>query len=45
MDGPHAHRAAAIRILQGLASSEVARHLAIESDGSFTIDTMLIEAV
>jgi len=38
-------RAAAIRTLQGLASSEVARHFAIEPDGSFTIDTILIEAV
>ena len=38
-------RAAAIRTLQGLASSEVARHFEIEQDGSFTIDTILIEAV
>ena len=38
-------RAAAIRTLQTLASSEVARHFEIEQDGSFTIDTMLIEAV
>jgi len=37
-------RAAAIRTLQGLASSEVAAHFAIEQDGSFTIDTILIEA-
>ena len=40
-----APRAAAIRTLQGLASSEVARHFEIEQDGSFTIDTILIEAV
>ncbi|HWU01744.1 MAG TPA: class I SAM-dependent methyltransferase [Novosphingobium sp.] len=37
-------RAAAVRTLQGLASSEVAAHFAIEQDGSFTIDTILIEA-
>ena len=35
---------AAIRALQGLATSEVARHFAIEPDGSFTIDTIMIEA-
>lgn len=38
-------RAAAIRTLQGLASGEVSRHFEIEQDGSFTIDTILIEAV
>jgi SAM-dependent methyltransferase len=38
-------RAAAVRTLQGLASSEVASHFAIEPDGSFTIDTILIEVV
>ena len=38
-------RVTAIRTLQALASSEVARHFAIEQDGSFTIDTILIEAV
>lgn len=38
-------RAVAIRALQGLASDEVAQHFAIEPDGSFTIDTLLIEAV
>jgi len=38
-------RAAAIRTLQALASSEVARHFAIEEDGSFTINTILIEAI
>lgn len=37
-------RATAIRTLQGLASSEVAAHFAIEPDGSFTIDTIVIEA-
>jgi hypothetical protein len=36
--------AAAIRTLQSLASAEVAEHFAIESDGSFTVDTMVIEA-
>jgi len=39
-----ADRAAAIRSLQGLASAEVSRHFAIEADGSFTIDTILLEA-
>jgi len=38
-------RAAAIRTLQGLAGSEVSAHFGIEADGSFTIDTLLIEAV
>eukprot|EP01037_Dinobryon_pediforme_P016779 gene16779-16960_t len=38
-------RVAAVRALQSLASSEVARHFEIEADGSFTIDTILIEAV
>ena len=38
-------RAAAIRTLQALASSEVVRYFEIEQDGSFTIDTILIEAV
>lgn len=38
-----ADRAAAIRTLQALASSEVASHFAIEEDGSFTIDTIVIE--
>ena len=37
-------RAAAIRTLQALAGSEVASHFGIEADGSFTIDTILIEA-
>lgn len=36
-------RAAAIRTLQSLAGSEVADHFDIEQDGSFTIDTLLIE--
>ena len=35
---------AAIRSLQVAASAEVARHFAIEPDGSFTIDTMSVEA-
>ena len=38
-------RAAAIRTLQALASSEVVRYFEIEQDGSFTIDPILIEAV
>ena len=38
-------RAAAIRTLQTLVGSEVADHFAIEQDGSFTIDTILFEAV
>lgn len=37
-------RIAAIRALQALASSEVAHHFEIEQDGSFTIDTIVIEA-
>lgn len=36
--------AAAIRALQIAASDEVAAHFEIESDGSFTIDTLLVEA-
>lgn len=36
---------AAIRALQLAASSEVWAHFEIEPDGSFTIDTLLIEAV
>lgn len=35
----------AIRALQGLMSEEVVRHFAVEADGSFTIDTAIIEAV
>jgi SAM-dependent methyltransferase len=34
----------AIRALQEKAASDVARHFAIEADGSFTIDTMLMAA-
>jgi hypothetical protein len=34
----------AIRALQALAGAEIARHFAIEPDGSFTIDVVLIEA-
>lgn len=37
-------RVAAIRALQGLVTSGVASHFAIETDGSFTIDTVVIEA-
>ncbi len=37
-------RAAAIRSLQGVASADVARHFAIEADGSFTVDAMMIAA-
>jgi ubiquinone/menaquinone biosynthesis C-methylase UbiE len=36
--------AQAIRSLQTLMSEDVLRHFAIEADGSFTIDTMLLEA-
>lgn len=39
---PPAH-VAAIRALQTLAPAEVAAHFAIERDGSFTIDTVMIE--
>jgi ubiquinone/menaquinone biosynthesis C-methylase UbiE len=41
---PEAHRAA-IRALQQLASRETTAHFAIEPDGSFTLDTLQIEAV
>ena len=44
MDTP-APLAAAIRQLQQGAPREVQEHFAIEPDGSFTIDTLLIEAV
>jgi hypothetical protein len=44
MDTP-ADLAAAIRTLQQGAPREVQDHFAIEADGSFTIDTLLIEAV
>lgn len=37
-------RCAAIRTLQAAACREVAQHFKIEADGSFTIDTLLIEA-
>ncbi|SNT29040.1 class I SAM-dependent methyltransferase [Sphingopyxis indica] len=42
MRTPSAH-AAAIRALQQQASEDVARHFAIEPDGSFTIDMALFE--
>jgi len=35
----------AIRALQALAPGEVARHFAIEPDGSFVLDTIVIEAI
>lgn len=38
-------QAAAIRAVQALAPAEVADHFAIEADGSFMLDTVLIEAV
>lgn len=44
MRTPEAH-VAAIRALQRAASAEVAHHFAIEEDGSFMLDTVLIEAV
>jgi ubiquinone/menaquinone biosynthesis C-methylase UbiE len=37
--------AAAIRNVQRLASQEVAEHFAIEPDGSFTLDTLTVEAM
>jgi SAM-dependent methyltransferase len=40
-----ANHVEAIRSLQKLMSEDVQRHFAIEAEGSFTIDTMLIEAV
>lgn len=43
MRTPEIHRAA-IRSLEARMSAEVVRHFAIEADGSFTIDTMLLEA-
>lgn len=43
MRTPDAHRAA-IRSLQQGASADVAKYFAIEADGSFSIDTLQIEA-
>lgn len=43
IDTPPIHRAA-IRSLQGLVAEPVARHFAIEPDGSFTLDTMVLQA-
>ena len=43
MQTPAAH-VAAIRSLQQRAGTEVTEHFAIEADGSFTFDTMLISA-
>jgi len=38
-------QAAAIRAIQAMAPAEVADHFAIEPDGSFMLDTVLIEAI
>ena len=38
-------RAAVIREVQALASLEVSEHFAVEPDGSFTLDTLTIQAV
>ena len=35
----------AIRTLQGAASTEVRAHFGIEPDGSFMLDTLMVEAV
>ena len=43
MQTPQSH-VAAIRSLQRLVSNDVARHFELENDGSFMLDTMLIEA-
>jgi hypothetical protein len=43
MRTPEAHRVA-IRSLQQTVSTETARYFAIEPDGSFTLDTLQIEA-
>jgi len=43
MNAPETH-AAAIRSLQRRADAEASRHFAIEDDGSFTIDSLLIAA-
>lgn len=44
MRTPELH-ASAIRSLQRLASGDVTRHFAIEDDGSFSVDTMTLEAM
>ena len=44
MQTPQSH-VAAIRSLQRLLSDDVARHFELESDGSFMLDTLLIEAI
>lgn len=44
MRPPESH-AQAIRSLQLRASEEIVRHFAIQPDGSFTIDTMLVESI
>ena len=43
MDTPESH-VRAIRSLQERAGVDVARHFQIEADGSFMLDTMLMEA-
>lgn len=43
MNTPEAH-VRAIRSLQGRADAEIVRHFEMESDGSFTLDTMLMTA-
>jgi hypothetical protein len=37
------HNARAIRALQAAASAKVEAHFAIEGDGSFTLDILMIE--
>ncbi|MFV3127420.1 class I SAM-dependent methyltransferase [Niveispirillum sp. KHB5.9] len=44
IDSPASHRSALLSLQAG-AAAEVKSHFAIEADGSFTIDTMLIVAV
>jgi SAM-dependent methyltransferase len=44
MRTPELH-ASAIRSLQSAASRDVTRHFAIEADGSFSVDTMTLEAM
>ncbi|HEX7858260.1 MAG TPA: class I SAM-dependent methyltransferase [Sphingobium sp.] len=44
MRTPEAH-VAAIRSLQSMVAADVARHFALEEDGSFTLDVALFEAV
>jgi hypothetical protein len=37
-------QAEAVRFLQTRMSAEIVRHFAIEADGTFTLDTMALEA-